>query len=87
LNISKYGPTLGKEFNDAGVGGLPFAWGEEGIIWGEEFPEDKKTTVLAVLEAHDPTATLHVVEVNPVDKLKDFLSSNPDVAALLQGAK
>jgi hypothetical protein len=38
------------------------------------------------MEAHDPTATLPVVEVNPVDKLKTFLAQNPDVAAVLQGA-
>ena len=86
MSTSKYGPTLGKEFHDAGVGGLPFAWGEEGVIWGDDFPEDKKAIVLAVMEAHDPTATLPVVEVNPVDKLKAFLAQNPDVAAVLQGA-
>jgi hypothetical protein len=81
---SKYGPTLLKEFVDAGVGGLPFAWGDDGVIFGDDMPEDKKATVLAVIEAHDPNATLPVVELNPVDKLKEFLSSNPDVASLLQ---
>jgi hypothetical protein len=87
LSNSKYGPTLLKEFNDAGVAGLSFSWGEEGVVWGDGMPEDKKSVVLSVIEAHDPTATLPVVEVNPVDKLKDFLLANPDVAALLQGAK
>ena len=85
MNNLKYGPTLGREFQNAGVGGLPFAWHDDGVVWGNDFPEDKKATVLAVIAAHDPTATLPVVEVNPVDKLKTFLAQNPDVAALLQG--
>ena len=80
---SKYGPTLVKEFNDAGVAGLPFTWNDDGVVFSEDMPEDKKETVLAVIAAHDPTATLPVVNVDPVDKLKLFLAANPDVAQLL----
>jgi len=83
---SKYGPTLLKEFSDAGVAGLPFSWNDEGVYFDPSMPEDKKATVLAVIEAHDSSATLPVVDVNPVDKLKAFLAQNPDVAAVLQGA-
>lgn len=83
---SKYGPTLGKEFFDAGVGGLPFSWNDDGVYFDPSMTEEQKATVLAVMAAHDPTATLPVVETNPVDKLKTFLAQNPDVAALLQGA-
>lgn len=82
---SKYGPTLVKEFNDAGVAGLPFSWNEDNVYFDPSITEGQKAAVLAVIAAHDPTATLPVVNVDPVDKLKSFLSANPDVAALLQG--
>ena len=80
---SKYGPTLIKEFNDAGVAGLPFSWTDDGVYFDPSMTDEQKATVLAVIAAHDPTATLPVVNVNPVDKLKTFLAANPDVAQLL----
>lgn len=83
MTNTKYGPTLVKEFIDAGVAGLPFTWNDEGVTFDPSMPEDKKATVLAVIEAHDSTAALPVVEETPVDKLKAFLAQNPDVAALL----
>lgn len=80
---TKYGPTLIKEFIDAGVGGLPFSWNDETVVFDSSMTEEQRATVLAVMAAHDPAATLSAVEENPVDKLKNFLASNPDVAALL----
>ena len=80
---SKYGPTLVKEFNDAGVAGLPFTWNNDDVYFDPSMTDEQKTTVLAVIAAHDPTATLPVVNVDPVDKLKLFLAANPDVAQLL----
>lgn len=80
---NKYGPTLIKEFIDAGVAGLPFSLNDENVFFGPDMPEDKKEAVLAVIAAHDPTATLPVVNIDPVDKLKTFLAANPDVAQLL----
>ena len=85
MSLTKYGPTLGQEFHEAGVGGLPFSWNDDGAYFDPSVTEEQKSTILAVMEAHDPTATLPVVEVDPVDKLKEFLNNNPDVAALLQG--
>lgn len=80
---TKYGPTLAKEFIDAGVGGLPFSWNNDGVYFDSVITDEQKATVLAVIAAHDPTATLPVVNVDPVDKLKTFLAANPDVAQLL----
>ena len=80
---SKYGPTLNKEFNAAGVAGLPFSWNDDDVYFDPSITEQQKATVLAVIAAHDPTATLPVVNVDPVDKLKTFLTANPDVAQLL----
>ena len=80
---SKYGPTLVKEFGDDGVAGLPFSWNDDGVYFDPSITEQQKATVLAVIAEHDPTATLPVVNVDPVDKLKTFLTANPDVAQLL----
>ena len=80
---SKYGSTLIKEFADAGVAGLPFSWNNDGVYFDPSITDEQKTTVLAVIAAHDPTATLPTVNVDPVDKLKTFLAANPDVAQLL----
>jgi len=80
---SKYGSTLVKEFADAGVAGLPFSWNDDGVYFDPAVTDEQKATVLAVIAAHDPTATLPTVNVDPVDKLKTFLAANPDVAQLL----
>lgn len=80
---SKYGPTLVKELADAGVAGLPFSWNDDGVYFDPAVTDEQKATVLAVIAAHDPTATLPAVNVDPVDKLKTFLAANPDVAQLL----
>ena len=80
---SKYGPTLAKEFSDAGVAGLPFSWNDDNVYFDPSITDEQKATVLAVIAEHDPTAILPVVNVDPVDKLKSFLLANPDVAALL----
>ncbi len=84
---TKYGPTLAKEFADAGVAGLPFSWSDEGVFFDPSMTDEQKTTVRSVIAAHDPTATLPVVSVDPVDKLRSFLAENPDVAALLEGTQ
>jgi len=83
LITSKYGPTLLKEFNDAGVAGLPFSWNDDGVYFDSSITDEQKATVFAVIAAHDPTAILPIVNVDPVDKLKTFLAANPDVAQLL----
>ena len=80
---SKYGPTLTKEFNDANVAGLPFSWSDNSTYFDPSITDEQKAIVLAVMAAHDPTATLPVVNVEPVDKLKQFLAANPDVAQML----
>jgi hypothetical protein len=52
----KIGPTFGQELNDAGLGGLPFAWTTEGEFTGTESLDDaQKQTLNEVVAAHDPT--------------------------------
>lgn len=77
------GPTFSQELAAAGLSGLPFAWGEDGeITFADEMTDDQKTAVMAVYERHDPN--LSAAEKTPLDKLKEFLAVNPDVAAFLK---
>lgn len=77
------GATFSQELETAGLSGLPFAWGEDGeISFGEEMTNEQKAAVMAVYERHDPTTA--TAPESPLDKLKNFLAVNPDVAALLK---
>ncbi len=47
------GPTFGDELAAAGLSGLPFAWGDEGVISGRERLTPEQNAALdAVLAAH-----------------------------------
>jgi hypothetical protein len=49
------GPTFGAEVLAAGLGGLPFAWGEDGAISGREnLTAGQNAALDAALAAHDP---------------------------------
>lgn len=50
------GPTFAEELRVAGLLGLPFSWGSDGIIEGRERLTDVQNAMLdAVLSAHNPT--------------------------------
>ena len=51
------GPTFGDEVLAAGLGGLPFSWGEtdETITGRENLTTAQNTTLDGVVTAHDPT--------------------------------
>lgn len=50
------GPNFGEEVIAAGLGGLPFTWGEDGEIAGrEELTDDQNAALDDVIAAHDPT--------------------------------
>lgn len=52
--MKKFGPHLGDEFVAAGLGGLPFAWNEDGQIFGREnLTEQQSQTIDWVMAAHD----------------------------------
>ena len=79
------GQTFFEELTQTNLTGLPFAWGEDGTFnFDETMTQDQINAVLAVYEAHDSTKQITPVTVDPVTKLSEFLSNNPDVSALLK---
>lgn len=51
------GPTFGNDVIEAGLGGLPFAWTEDGVFTGRELLTELQNAALdAVIDAHDPSA-------------------------------
>ena len=50
------GPTFSDEVIAAGLGGLPFAWGDtdNSITGRENLSDEQNTTLNGVIEAHDP---------------------------------
>jgi hypothetical protein len=49
------GPSFGMELEAAGLLGLPFSWGEDGLFGLENCTQSEQDAVNAVLAAHDPT--------------------------------
>jgi hypothetical protein len=51
------GPTFGEETIAAGLGGLPFVWGQtdDSITGRENLDAAQNTTLDGVIAAHDPT--------------------------------
>lgn len=56
------GPTFGDEVIAAGLGGLPFAWGDtdETITGRENLTAAQNSTLDGVIAAHDPTKTVYL---------------------------
>lgn len=62
----KLGPAFAAEVIAAGLGGLPFAWTDDGTIIGlESLTSPQKTLLQAVVAAHDPTTQPASREVTP----------------------
>ena len=50
-----FGPTFGQEVIAAGLGGLPFTWGDDGDISGREnLTQQQNAALNAVIAAHQP---------------------------------
>ena len=83
--MKNIGPTFPNELESAGLLGMPFSWGSNGeISFSENMTKSQKAAVLAVYEAHDPAAQLPVdTETRAVEKLRQFLADNPDVASVV----
>jgi hypothetical protein len=53
------GPTFSMELQAAGLLGLSFAWGSDGVIeFDDSVTEDQRAEILAVYAAHDPSRPL-----------------------------
>lgn len=51
------GPTFEAEIHAAGLAGLAFAWGPDGVVGLDALTPEQRAAVQAVVNAHDPTAT------------------------------
>lgn len=57
MTQKRIGPSFPSELEAAGLLGLPFAWGEDGVFnFDPAMTEEHIDEVLAVYEAHDPSA-------------------------------
>ncbi|OWV62594.1 hypothetical protein ATY75_12280 [Rhizobium sp. N122] len=57
--LPKIGPTFGDEVIAAGLGGLPFSWGDDGLIQGDENLSSKQRKTLEdVAKAHNPDSVI-----------------------------
>lgn len=68
--MKRIGPSFSEELRRAGLLGLPFSWGDDGVIqFDDRCTGVQREAVLAVYAAHDPakTSKSEVLE----DKLKD----------------
>ena len=62
------GPTFEKELSAAGLHGLPFSWGADGVIVGrDDLTEEQNAALDAVIAAHDP-------EASPTAPVPDIIS-------------
>lgn len=53
--MDRLGPTFAEELWAAGLGGLPFSWGDDGVISGREHLSMEQNAALdAVVAAHRP---------------------------------
>lgn len=53
----KIGPTFYAELQAAGLAGLPFSWGEDGLFFAASITPEQRAAIEAVLAAHDPAVT------------------------------
>ncbi|MBC3239671.1 hypothetical protein HU723_10815 [Pseudomonas lurida] len=55
MTSQNIGPTFYQELKDAGLIGLPFAWGADGTFsFNESMSQENIDSVLDVYERHDP---------------------------------
>nr|QIG67160.1 hypothetical protein EVB34_055 [Rhizobium phage RHph_TM26] len=52
--LEKIGPTFGAEVIEAGLGGLPISWGEDGDVSFDDLTPAQKSKLTQVINAHDP---------------------------------
>lgn len=56
--VKQIGKTFGDEIIAAGLGGLSFSWGDDGVFqFSDQITDAQKEAVLAVYEVHNPMTT------------------------------
>jgi len=71
--MAKLGPTFGDELWAAGVGGLPFSWGDDGEFFGREnLTAEQNKKIDAVVAAHDPSKKPPpLIDVDAIETIED----------------
>jgi len=49
------GPTFSAELQAAGLNGLPFSWGADGVTYSDRITPQQRADIEVVLAAHNPT--------------------------------
>jgi len=70
------GPNFGNEIALAGLAGLPFSWGADGVhISDSRLTAGQKTAINAVVAAHDPT------KADPAETYRELLATGCQVVS------
>ena len=91
--MTRIGPTFAEELRTAGLTGLPFSWGDDGVIqYDPRMTPAQIAAVQAVYAAHDPTAPSIQVPDMTVEDLQAALIAKgvltkADVAAAMSATE
>lgn len=81
--MKRLGATFGDEVIAAGLGGLPFSWGTDGVFHGRESLTEQQNALLdTVIATHDPSRTRGAP--TPQEKLAVLGLTVDDLKALLK---
>lgn len=87
--MRQFGETFADEMAAAGLLGLPFSWGDDGVISGREnLTAEQNATLDAVLAAHDPTKQSVPAQVTALQARRALRASGllPAVTAAVAAA-
>lgn len=82
----RFGPTFADELQAAGLAGLPFSWGEDGVFYSKQITSRQRQDIEAVLAAHDPTARPvdpRIARMAQIDGANDLTSLKTVLKTLL----
>jgi len=82
------GPSFSDELKAAGLLGLPFSWGTDGVIqFDSRMTQAQIDAVKAVYDAHDPMAAGPVPVPDPLDELRTALKADSTLLSKIKALK
>lgn len=82
------GPSFSDELKTAGLLGLPFSWGSDGIIqYDARMTQAQIDEVNAVYAAHDPIKPMSLLPLDPLEELRAALNADPTLLDKLKAIK
>lgn len=68
--VKLIGPSFDEELRTAGLSGLPFSWGDDGVIqFRDDVSQEIRNSVLKIYAVHDPSkpaVTNHEVSIDEI---------------------